>query len=189
TTAFKGFFQIQLIEFKHSLYAGGLSIPLQREVFSRGQAVIVLLYDLALEQVVLVEQCRAGAVRHALSANQPESAWLLEPVAGMIDPGETAHEAGLRETQEETGITITALEYVCQYYPSPGGCDEILHLYAANISSHDLDNFGGLSQEGEDIRVVKLPFEEAKSGLLSAEYKVASTYIALQWLFYQKLSN
>lgn len=187
-TEFQGFFKVKSLHFKHALYQGGCSKLLKREVFCRGQAAVVLLYDRQLQQVVLVEQCRAGALQHAKASNQSDQAWLLEPVAGMIDLGETALDAGIRETQEETGIAITELEYICQFYPSPGGCDEILHLYAAEICSSSVSEFSGLATDNEDIRVVKLDFSEARRRLLSAEFNVASTYIALQWLFFQKLT-
>ncbi|UQB43388.1 NUDIX domain-containing protein [Thiomicrospira microaerophila] len=184
---YDGFFKINLIEFQHSLYQGGLSPKITRELFGRGQAVVVLLYDLAAQQIVLVEQCRAGALQHALDANDPNQAWLIEPVAGMIDDGETPLETCQRETREEAGIEVSQFEYINQFYPSPGGSDEILHLYAAEIDSSRIGQWSGLAEEVEDIRLVKIPFDQAKQQLLNGEYHVASTLIALQWLFFQKL--
>lgn len=185
---FQGFFKVKSLFFKHSLYQGGCSPEIKRELFCRGEAVVVLLYDSSLKQVVLVEQCRPGALQHAQELNQPDQAWLLEPVAGMIDFGETAIDAGRRESREEAGIDVSELEYVCQFYPSPGGCDEILHLYAADIYANEVSEFAGLAGDHEDIRVIKLAFTDAKRMLLNAEFNVASTYIALQWLFFQKLA-
>lgn len=184
---FKGFFQVNLLEFSHSLYQGGSSPIVKREVFKRGEAVVVLLYDLSLQQVVLVEQCRAGAVEKALNNNAIDQAWLLEPVAGMIDSGETKEQACIRECQEETGITVSKLEYISEFYPSPGACDEVLYLFASNIDSKTIHSHAGLASEDEDIRVVKLSFIEAKQQLSTGQFNVATTYIALQWLFYQKL--
>lgn len=184
---FKGFFEFSELRVSHSLYKGGESEVLSREVFNRNQAVVVLLYDSNNEQVILVEQFRPGAVRNALTAGNQDAAWLIEPVAGMIEVDEDPVETGIRETQEETGVFIDSLEYVCQFYPSPGGCDEILHLYAADIDSTRIDEHGGLSDEYEDIKVLKIGFSEAKRRLNSAEFNVASTFIALQWLFNQKL--
>jgi ADP-ribose pyrophosphatase len=185
---YDGFFKINLISFQHSLYQGGLSPKITRELFGRGQAVVVLLYDISAEQVVLVEQCRAGALQHALNANAPDQAWLIEPVAGMIDCGESALQACQREAKEEAGadIRIDAFEYICQFYPSPGGSDEILHLYAAQVDVNHIAEFSGLADEVEDIRLIKLPFEQAKQQLLNGKFNVASTLIALQWLFFQK---
>ncbi|MDA3807765.1 MAG: NUDIX domain-containing protein [Thiomicrorhabdus sp.] len=187
-TEFQGFFKVQSLLFKHSLYQGGCSPEIKRELFCRGEAVVVLLYDSNLKQIVLVEQCRPGALQHAQQLNQPDQAWLLEPVAGMIDLGETAVEAGIRESREEAGIEVLELEYVCQFYTSPGGCDEVLHLYAADICANEVSEFAGLADDHEDIRVIKLAFTDAKRMLLNAEFNVASTYIALQWLFFQKLA-
>lgn len=186
-TEFQGFFKVQSLVFKHSLYQGGCSPEIKRELFCRGEAVAILLYDSNLNQVILVEQCRPGALQHAQRLNQPDQAWLLEPVAGMIDLGETAIEAGIRESREEAGINISKLEYVCRFYPSPGACDEILHLYAADICADEVSEFAGLAGDHEDIRVIKLAFADARRMLLNAEFNVASTYIALQWLFFQKL--
>jgi len=189
TTTYKGFFETKILHFKHTLYKGGWTKNMDRELFQRGQAVVVLLYDSEAECVVLVEQCRVGAVFNSQGVHEAENAWLLEPVAGMIDEGESAIEAGIREAQEETGIDINELEYVCEFYPSPGACNEILHLYAADISIDLVDDYAGLSDEHEDIKVIKLSFEQAKKKLLNAEFKVATTYIALQWLFFQKLCS
>jgi ADP-ribose pyrophosphatase len=189
STEFQGFFRIELLQFKHSLYQGGMTESLSRELFRRGNAVVVLLYDMNAEKVVLVEQCRVGALHAAQEANAPEKAWLMEPVAGMIDSGETVIAAAEREVLEETGSTITSLEYVCQFYPSPGACDEMLHLYAAEVDSSTCQSFAGVEHDHEDIRVVALPFDEAKTMLLHGQFNVASTYIALHWLFFQKFAG
>ncbi|VAW43880.1 hypothetical protein MNBD_GAMMA04-1813 [hydrothermal vent metagenome] len=192
TTPYTGFFELNVVHFKHTRYTGGWTETFSRELFQRGQAVVVLLYDSAKEQVVLVEQCRVGALlNHAQlgvqAGAQAEKAWLLEPVAGIIDVGESPKEAGIREAQEETGAVVQTLEYVCQFYPSPGACSEILHLYAADISVDSISDYGGIESEQEDIKVVKLDFQRAKKMLLNAEFNVAATYIALQWLFFQKI--
>jgi len=188
-TVFKNYFQLKNIKFTHSLYQGGQSSVVEREVFCRGEAVVVLLYDLANQKVVLVEQCRAGAIENAIKKNDINQAWLIEPVAGMIDLGEEPSQACIREAKEETGADISELEYINQFYPSPGACDEILHLYASNIDSNKVDCHAGLDVENEDIRVLILSFEEAKNRLLAGRFNVATTYMALQWLFFQKLAD
>jgi ADP-ribose pyrophosphatase len=171
------------------LYAGGLTIPIERELFGRGQASVLLLYDLQAEKVVLIEQCRAGALGHALQAGNESKAWLIEPIAGMIDKDETAEQAAIREAQEEAGVEIATAEYICQFYPSPGGSDEILHLYASAVDIDQVADYAGLETDVEDIRVIKMPFLKARQKLLNGEFNVASTLIALQWLFFQKLAD
>lgn len=184
---YSGFFECSKLNISHSLYAGGESAVFSRELLNRNQAVLVLLYDITKQVVVLVEQFRVGAAQHAIESGQHESAWLVEPVAGMIDEGETAEQAAVREVKEETGLSISELEYILQFYPSPGGYQEILHLYAAEVDSDLVDEYAGNAHEHEDIRVLVMPFSEAKKRLIEASFNVASTFIALQWLFFQKI--
>jgi ADP-ribose pyrophosphatase len=184
--AYSGFFRIDWIDFEHTLYRGGWSQAVRRELFARGQAVVVLLYDPIQQIVLLVEQCRAGALGHALSCGKSDQAWLLEPVAGMIDAGESPEQAGKREALEEAGAHLVELEYICQFYPSPGGSDEILHLYASEVDASQLPEYAGVDEDQEDIRLVRLSFEQARAKLLRGEFNVASTLIALQWLLFQK---
>ncbi|WP_243830805.1 NUDIX domain-containing protein [Thiosulfatimonas sediminis] len=186
--AFQGFFRIDVLRYQHSLYSGGMSVPIERELVGRGQAAVLLLFDCQAQVVILIEQCRAGALQHAQTIGNAAQAWLIEPIAGMIDDGESAEQAALREAQEEAGIALNSAQYICQFYPSPGGSDEILHLYAAEVDSSLVAEFAGLAADVEDIRVLKIPFEEAKQKLLRGDFNVASTLIALQWLFFQKLS-
>lgn len=186
---YSGFFRIDILRYQHSLYVGGMSAEIDRELFGRGEAAVLLLYDLQAQTLVLIEQCRAGALVHAQKANSPDKAWLIEPIAGMIDCGETAEQAAVREAKEEAGIDIPAAEYICQFYPSPGGSDEVLHLFAAEIDIDAVADFAGLEEDVEDIKVLKVPFNEAKQNLLNGHYNVASTIIALQWLFFQRQDN
>lgn len=188
-SGYNGYFKLDILKYRHSLYRGGSSDTVSRELFVRGDAVVVLLYDLSKEVVVLIEQCRAGALMHAQKIGQNEQAWLLEPVAGMIDFQETPQQAGIRETKEEAGVEINELEYICQYYPSPGACDEILHLYASEIDASLLPEYAGLDTEAEDIKIVQIPFEQARLKLASGQFNVSSTIITLQWFFYQKLAQ
>lgn len=186
---YDGFFKIDNLSFRHSLFQGGWTPIISRELFGRGQAVVVLLYDLKAQKVILVEQCRAGALKHAQKNH--EKAWLVEPVAGMIDEGEKPIDACCRETLEEAGTVVAPqhFEYICQFYPSPGGSSEILHLYATEVNANNLPEYAGLENEQEDIHLLHLDFAEAKKTLLNGQFNVASTIIALQWLFFQKLSK
>lgn len=185
---FDGFFKVDEVHFRHGLNDGGLSPDITREVFQRGQAVVVLLYDRKNQMIALVEQCRVGALVWTNEENRKE-AWLLEPVAGMIDEGESPQQACQRETEEEAGVSTQSFEYICQYYPTPGGCSEILHLYATEVDVPSLPDYAGLDHDVEDIRIIKMPFAEAKQKLLSATFNVSSTIVCLQWLFFQKLES
>src|SRR5690606_32742888 len=81
---FQGFFRMERYRLRHRKFSGEWSRPMTRELFERGHAAAVLPYDPQTDQVMLIEQFRAGA----LSA--PGGPWLLEIVAGMIEADETA---------------------------------------------------------------------------------------------------
>ena len=118
TTEYQGYFRIDAYQLRHRLHRGGLTGDIRREVFERGRAAAVLLYDPGLDSVVLVEQFRIGA----LSAG--ENPWVVEIVAGIIEEGETAPEVARREALEEAGCTVTDLLPIHDYLVSPGCSSE-----------------------------------------------------------------
>jgi ADP-ribose pyrophosphatase len=184
---YDGFFKVNQIKCKHSLYQGGNSPVIKRELLCQGQQGCVLfLYDLKKKIVILIEQCRIGAL-----ADEDGDHWLIEPVAGRIEPNESAAETCIREAKEEAGICldIQNLEFIYKYYPSPGGYAEVLHLYAAEADADQFGDYGGIMNDIEDIKILKIPFAKAYEDLKAKKYKVASTYIALQWLFLFKISR
>ncbi|MDR2358119.1 MAG: NUDIX hydrolase [Oscillospiraceae bacterium] len=56
---------------------------------------------------------------------------MLELPAGRLEPGEGHRKAARRELSEETGCSAKHLLYLGVIYPSPGFCEEALHLYVA----------------------------------------------------------
>ena len=176
-TVYQGFFKLETYTVKHSLYGGGWSQPLKRELFRRGNCVAVLLYDPDLDQVVLIEQFRVGAIL------QPERAWLLEIVAGAIEEGETAEEVAHREAWEEAGCKIEQLIKINQFYTTPGGSSEWLTLFCGKVDSRGVDGIKGLEEEGEDIRVMAVPFDEAYQVVEQGKIESGIPIVALQWLY------
>lgn len=175
-TVYSGFFRLDRYRLRHRLHAGGWSDWVEREVFERGHAVAVLPYDPVADQVVLVEQFRAGA----MAANDPP--WMIEVVAGMIEPDEPVENVACRECQEEAGVSVRALERIARYFPSPSALSETVTLYCADVRAQDLPAYAGLIEEGEDIRVFALPWADAENLLRAGRINNAATIIALQWL-------
>jgi ADP-ribose pyrophosphatase len=175
-TCFKGFYRVDRLKLRHEQFAGGMGPTLSRELFVRHDAVCVLPYDPQLDQVVLIEQFRVGA--YDKSANP----WLLELVAGLIDKDEVPAQVALREAEEEANLTLTELWPVTQYYPSPGGSDERVHLYIGRCDSQGAGGVHGLEEEGEDIRVHVWSLTEALAAVNAGRIDNAASIIALQWL-------
>ena len=175
-TCFKGFYRLDRLHLRHRQFAGGMGPQLSRELFVRHDAVCVLPYDPRRDSVVLIEQFRVGAMDK--SANP----WLLELVAGLIDKDEQPEEVAHREAEEEADLQLTALWPITQYYPSPGGSDERVHLYLGRCDSEGVGGLHGLAEEGEDIRVHVWPLEDALRAVRDGRIDNAASIIALQWL-------
>ena len=177
---YNGFFRMEKYRLKHTLYAGGWSAEISRELFVRGSAVAVLLYDPDTNQVVLIEQFRAGAII------QPDRAWLVEIVAGAIEEGETAVEVAYRESMEEAGCEIQELMVINEFYTTPGGASERITLFCGKVDSTQVGGIHGLDYEDEDILVRAVNFKDALVMLENNEIESAIPIIALQWLALNK---
>lgn len=176
---FRGFFNVKTYTLQHTLYQGGWSEPVSREVFHRGNCVAVLLYDPNLDEVVIIEQFRAGAI---LKPEQ-EEAWLLEIVAGAMEDGETAEDVARREALEEAGCEIEDMIRINEFFTSPGGTSECLTLFCGKVDARDVGGIHGLDHEDEDIAVTSLKFDEVWQLLQQERIVSAIPIIAIQWLY------
>jgi ADP-ribose pyrophosphatase len=172
---YDGFFKLERYRLRHVLFAGGWSRPLTRELLERGHAAALLLYDPALDSVLLIEQFRIGAL-------ETENAWLLEIVAGMVEEGESAELVARREAEEEAGIRAEELAFICEYHVSPGGTSERIALYCGRADLSKAGGIHGLAEENEDIRALVVPFAQAMTLLAEGHIRSATPIIALQWL-------
>lgn len=177
-TTHEGFFLTRSYDLQHPCFDGSLSPRLQREVFIVADAVIVLPYDPVRDRVLLVEQFRMGPF-----ARGDTYPWVLEPVAGRVDAGESTVEAARRECEEEAGLTLGHLEHVSSHYFSPGASTEYYHCFVALTDLPDgADGFGGLATEHEDIKTHVLSFDAAQDLLTSGEANIGPMILLLLWL-------
>ncbi|MDX2503200.1 MAG: NUDIX domain-containing protein [Gammaproteobacteria bacterium] len=185
-TGYKGFFTINQYALQHRLFNGEQTRVLMRECFERGHAVGVLAYDPWQDKIVLLEQFRIGAYVCSCSAEKEltrqQSPWLLEIIAGIVEPGEAQEEVAHREAFEEAGCSLLALEPIGDFYSSPGGTSETTQLYCACVNSDGVGGIHGLEEEGEDIRVMVVSFETAVQWLKAGRLNNASAMISMQWL-------
>ena len=177
---YSGFFRMEKYCLQHTLYGGGWSAEINRELFVRGSCVAVLLYDPERDKVVLIEQFRAGAILN------PDRAWLVEIVAGAIEENETAKEVAYRESIEEAGCDIQELIVINEFYTTPGGASERITLFCGKIDSSKVGGIHGLDHEDEDIWVRTVDFDEAYRMVENNEIESAIPIIAIQWLALNK---
>ena len=180
-TVFQGRFQVDRYRLRHKRHDGQWSETFTREVFERGHAAAVLPYDPVLDRVVLIEQFRPGAYT---SGRHP---WLIEIVAGIIEPGEPAADVARREAKEEANVEITAIEEVASFLMTPGACSEAVTFFVGRCDSQGAGGVHGLAQEHEDIRVFTVSTDEAAAMLAAGKVENALAIIAIQWLLLNRM--
>jgi ADP-ribose pyrophosphatase len=169
-------FRLDQYSLRFRRFDGDWSPVVSREVFERGHAAALLPYDPIRDEIVLIEQFRAGAM--AAGCNP----WLYEIVAGVIDAGETPQDVAHREGLEETGLKIQFSKLIYDYLASPGGSSENCHVYIGCVDASNTPEFAGLTEESEDIRIHVLPAADAFVLLNNNKINNAVSIIALQWL-------
>jgi nudix-type nucleoside diphosphatase (YffH/AdpP family) len=154
----------------------GRWVTQQRETYDRGNGAVLLLHDVERRRVLLTRQFRYPAY-----VNGHPDGLLVEAAAGLLD-GDQPEVAIRREAAEELGVVVGELEHVVDLYMSPGSVTERLHFYAASYTAADRTGAGGgLEEEGEDIEVVELGFDEALAMTADGRICDAKTVLLLQW--------
>ena len=181
TRAFDGFFKIDEVDVSHLQRDGKMSRQ-KREVFERGDSVAVLLHRVDAESVVLVNQFKVPAlVGRRRDDPATSDGWITELPAGMIGKNETAEQAVIRETAEETGYRIKNPRLIGKFFSSPGGASERIFLYFAEVRMTDqVDAGGGLG--GEDITVIDMPLGELFERLDNRTIDDPKLEIGAYWL-------
>ncbi len=173
---YQGFFSLDEYEVSHSLFSGGESQIIKRELLKKGNAAAVLLFDPDKDNLVLIEQFRIGAI------GDEHSAWMTELVAGFIEPGEKPADVIRREAIEEAGCSFEDPVLICNYYVNPASTSEIISLYCAKVDSTKASGVFGLKEEGEDIRVKVVSLQQAYEYIEQGIIKSATPIMALLWL-------
>lgn len=152
--------------------------------FIRGDAVAVLIVvkvatktDATTEYVLLCEQMRL-----------PSGGRRKEICAGMVDANGNIGSVVLKEVEEETGFKIkntNDLIPLGSIYPSQGGCDEEVFLYAwtTTITEEEfvekLSHMFGNEEEGEEIQLHFIQMSALRSTGLN-QIKDAKAEIAVR---------
>lgn len=174
-TLWKGWSHVRRIVFDYIRPDDG-KVRLEWEVFDRGEAVAILLYDPKRRVAVMVRQFRIPV---HLMGDHP---FLLEVPAGSMEHGEDPAETVCREAMEETGYEVAAPRHLFSAYTSPGAVTEKVHFYFARIeAAHKTADGGGLAEENEDIEITELSLDEAMAMIADGRICDAKTIMLLQW--------
>jgi len=147
-----------------------------REAYDRGNGATVLLYNRAQRSVVLTRQFRLPTY-----VNGNATGMMIEACAGLLD-GDDPVACVRREVLEESGYAVHDVRKIFEIYMSPGSVTEVLHFFVAEYEpgqrQHD---GGGVVDEGEDIEVMEVPFDEAIADVARGAIKDAKTVMLLQY--------
>jgi nudix-type nucleoside diphosphatase (YffH/AdpP family) len=146
-------------------------------VYDRGNGATILLYNKEKQTVVLTRQFRLPTF-----VNGNASGMLIETCAGLLDT-DNPEDCIRRETEEETGYKISAVQKIFEAFMSPGSVTEILHFFiAAYTKEMKLSDGGGAQHEEENIEVLELPFAETLQMIETGAIKDAKTIMLLQYI-------
>lgn len=135
-------------------------------IHHQGAVAILVVKD---GEILLVRQFRKAVEQH-----------LYEIPAGKLDhgPEESPLLAAKRELEEETNLAAANWTEVLELIPTPGYCDEKIHLFqATNVTP--IANAAPLDED-EFVDVVWMPLEKAYEMIQEKNITDAKTIIAIQ---------
>jgi nudix-type nucleoside diphosphatase (YffH/AdpP family) len=146
-----------------------------RETYDRGNGATLLPYHQKRRTVVLTRQFRYPAFVNGC----PDL--LIEAPAGLLD--DAAPEDRIRlEVEEETGYRLGSVRKVFEAFMSPGSVTERLHFFVGEfVPEMKVGDGGGVADEGEDIEVMEVPFDEAMSMVADGRIADGKTVMLLQY--------
>lgn len=150
-----------------------------RQTYDRGDGAVVLPVDPVRGTVLLVRQFRYPAF--VTGHKEP----LIEACAGLMDRDDP-ETCIRREAEEELGYRLRGLRFLYAPYMTPGSVTERLWFFTAEYSPEDrIASGGGAADEGEDIEVLELPFDEAlalcsNGGIVDAKTMMLIQHLALE---------
>jgi len=146
-----------------------------REIYDCGHGVAILLYDVLRRTVILTRQFRCAQFLDGCEQ------LLVEAPAGMLE-GAVPEERIKAEAEEETGYRVRDVERVLEAYMSPGAVTQKVVCFVAPYTPADrVSEGGGLAEEGEDIEVLELDFDDALSMIADGRIRDGKTIMLLQY--------
>jgi nudix-type nucleoside diphosphatase (YffH/AdpP family) len=146
-----------------------------REVYDRGDGCAILLFDPVRRAVILTRQLRIPLYMRGYRD------LFIEAAAGLLDNADPLSRI-VSEAEEETGYTPRHVREAMACYTSPGAVTEKIHLFVGEIDvTSKTGKGGGLADEGEDIEVLELSFDDAVAMMRDGRIQDAKTMLLLQY--------
>ena len=172
------FFAVEELELSHKMHDGTATGEMLRAGFLMADAVTVLPYDPIRDRVLVIEQFRVGPYLRA-----DKHPWMVEPIAGRVDPGEEPEATARREVEEESGASVATLHKIAEYYPSSGAISEYVYSYIGIADlPDDITGIAGLESEHEDIASTLLSFDALMQMCDAGQLDVGPLYMSALWL-------
>lgn len=134
-----------------------------RELILHNGGVCVIAVD-DEQNVLMVRQFR-----------KPYDEVVLEIPAGKLEKGEEPLLAGKRELSEETGYEAEKFTFLGKFYPTPGYCSEIIHIYLAE----NLTFVGQHLDDDEFVEAEKIPLATLVEMVMNNEIPDGKTALAI----------
>lgn len=171
---FDGFRPLDVLTVRHDPLVRERNARVRRELVRGGRCAVVIPYDPARDEIVVIRQFRIGAALATANAAP------LELPAGGIDEDEDPAEAAARELFEETGLRAKAVSHCFTMLSTPGLTDEAALVFLAIVDTYNLERMGGKADEDEDILPVRAPadalVEAVDAGRVENGFLVACTH-------------
>lgn len=147
----------------------------RREAYDRGNGCAILLFNRAQRSIVLTRQFRMPAFLNGYRE------LMIEVAAGLLDNADP--ETRIKsEAEEETGYVVRTVTKILEPFMSPGAVTEKVALFVGEYDpAQRSGKGGGLADEGEDIEVLELPFDEAVAMMTDGRICDAKTIMLLQY--------
>jgi ADP-ribose pyrophosphatase len=148
---------------------GGRRLRRQVAVHPGAVGVVPVLAD---GRLALVRQYRHGPRERT-----------LEIPAGTLEAGEPPETCARRELEEEVGLRAGGMVPLGPFYPSPGICTEVIHLFAAT----GLEEVRARPEPDEDIEIEFHAVEKAVRMAVDGRIRDGKTIAALaRWLWRER---
>lgn len=177
-TVFQGRYRIDefTVDFDRATGQGRI-VGARREVFERGDSVAALIHDVERDVIIVTEQFR-------MATHEKGPGYIIEAMAGSVEPGEAPEACLHREMMEETGYRARRVTPLGCVYVSPGSSSERVFIYYVTVRPDDLVDPGasGVGAEKEDVRRVEFTREDFFGRLEAGGFADAKIVMLGYWL-------